>query len=147
MTGGAALCGIAAGGKAGQEKQASYSTPLPYAGGSYRDVFEPGYKNIYDAHHMPAKSVNGIQDDDRGSHGPAIRMDTADHKRTTSFRGSNSARKYRAKQKELVDSGRFVEALQMDIDDVKSKFPGKYDSAIAEILEYVEKIRSEGMIK
>ena len=85
----------------------------------------------HEVHHMPSDSVNGLERND----GPAIVMEKADHRQTASCGNSLEAREYRAKQKELIDQGRFGEAMQMDIDDIHEKFGDKYDNAIAQMQE------------
>lgn len=111
-------------------------------GGSYKEVFKEGQGEKYEVHHMPADNVNGLERND----GPAIRMDKEDHRETASCGNSIEAREYRAYQKELIDKGKFREALQMDIDDIRNKFGNKYDDAISQMLEYVDKLEAEGMI-
>ncbi|MEU9266390.1 hypothetical protein AB0E04_13200 [Streptomyces sp. NPDC048251] len=37
-------------------------------------------------------------------------------------------------QRELVNSGRIDEALQNDINDVVTRFPGKYNNAIGDMI-------------
>ena len=111
-------------------------------GGRYGDVFKNGEGEEYEVHHMPANNVNGLELND----GPAIKMDKEDHRETASCGNSKEAREYRAKQKELIEEGKFREALQMDIDDIHEKFEDKYDDAISEMLEYVDKIEGEGKI-
>ena len=85
----------------------------------------------HEVHHMPADSVNGLERND----GPAIVMEKADHRQTASCGNSLEAREYRAKQKELIEQGKFDEAMQMDIDDIREKFGDKYDNAIAQMQE------------
>jgi filamentous hemagglutinin len=46
-----------------------------------------------------------------------------------------AAQAYRAKQDELINSGKLREAIQMDIDDIRSKFGNKYDAHIKQMLE------------
>ena len=70
-----------------------------------------------------------------------------DHRQTASCGNSREAQEYRAIQKELIVNGRFREALQMDIDDIREKFGTKYDVAISEMLEYVDKLELEGKIQ
>lgn len=111
-------------------------------GGSYKDVFTPGEGETREVHHMPANDVNGLSLND----GPAIKMEKADHRETASCGNSREAREYRAKQQELIDQGKFREALQMDIDDIQEKFGDKYDDAIAEMIEYVDQIEKAGII-
>jgi filamentous hemagglutinin len=61
-------------------------------------------------------------------------MDVEDHRQTASWGRSANAIIYRAIQKRLIKQGRFMDAVQMDIEDIRSKFGGKYDDAIEEML-------------
>ena len=81
-------------------------------GGSYRDVKTEGEGERYEVHHMPADSASRLE---RGD-GPAIKMEKEDHRQTASCGMSREAREYREKQRELIEQGKFREALQMDID-------------------------------
>lgn len=103
-------------------------------GGRYRDVFKEGLGDKYEVHHMPPDSVNGLERLD----GPAIRMEKADHRQTASCGNSIEARMYRAEQKELIEKGDFKTALQMDIDDIHSKFGDKYDKGIERVEKYAK---------
>ena len=111
-------------------------------GGSYDEVFKEGEGDKFEVHHMPADSTSNLE---RGD-GPAIKMEKEDHRQTASCGSSREAREYRAQQKELIEQGKFREALQMDIDDIHEKFGHKYDDAISEMLEYVDKLEEEGKI-
>ncbi|MEH7009218.1 hypothetical protein V7087_00105 [Neobacillus niacini] len=111
-------------------------------GGSYREVFKEGEGEKYEVHHMPADSTTELSRDD----GPAIKMEKEDHRKTASCGNSKEAREYREKQSELIKQGKFREAIQMDIDDIRDKFGDKYDEAISEMLEYVDKLETEGKI-
>lgn len=111
-------------------------------GGSYRDVKKTSDGETHEVHHMPADSTSNLERDD----GPAIKMEKEDHRQTASCGNSREAREYREKQKELIEQGKFREALQMDIDDLYEKFGDKYDDAIAEMLEYVDQLEKEGKI-
>jgi hypothetical protein len=55
---------------------------------------------------MPADSVSPYST----RKGPAVRMETKDHMDTASWGSSKEAKAYRAKQKELIDQGKFEEA-------------------------------------
>lgn len=112
-------------------------------GGAYSDVKKTSDSNICEVHHMPADAASYLERND----GPAIKMEKADHRKTASCGSSREAREYQAAQKELIDKGRFREAVQMDIDDIREKFGSKYDGAIAEMLKYVDKLEAEGKIK
>ena len=111
-------------------------------GGSYKEVKENSEGDTHEVHHMPADSTSPLERND----GPAIKMEKEDHRLTASCGNSKEAREYRAQQQELIEQGRFREALQMDIDDIRDKFGDKYDDAIAEMLEYVDKLEQEGNI-
>ena len=109
-------------------------------GGSYKEVKENSEGDTYEVHHMPADSASLLERND----GPAIKMEKEDHRQTASCGNSKEARDYRVQQQELIEQGKFREALQMDIDDIHDKFRNKYDDAIAEMLGYVEKLEQEG---
>lgn len=111
-------------------------------GGSYKEVKENSEGETHEVHHMPADSASPLE---RGD-GPAIKMEKEDHRQTASCGNSREAREYRERQQELIEQGKFREALQMDIDDIHDKFGDKYDDAIAEMLEYVDKLEQEGKI-
>ena len=111
-------------------------------GGSYKDVFKEGEGDTKEVHHMPSNDASPLRFQD----GPAIKMDKKDHRETASWGNSREAREYRQHQKELIDSGRFRDALNMDIEDIKDKFGDKYDGAISEMMEYVDKLEQEGKI-
>jgi len=114
-----------------------------YRGGSYGDLKDDGYGwPDHEVHHMPADSASELPRED----GPAIVMDYADHRQTASCGISKEASEYRQKQADLIADGKFMEALQMDIDDIHEKFGDKYDKAIAEMLEYAKKLKEEGRV-
>lgn len=96
-----------------------------------------------EVHHMPADSTNDILS--RGD-GPAIIMEKDDHRQTASCGNSKEAREYQDKQKELIEDGKFREAVEMDIDDIREKFGDKYDSEIADMEKYVDKLEKEGKV-
>lgn len=111
-------------------------------GGAYSDVKKNANGETHEVHHMPADSASKLDRND----GPAIKMEKVDHKKTASCGNSREAREYRQRQRELIDKGEFRKALQMDIDDIREKFGSKYDDAISEMLEYVDKLEKEGII-
>ncbi|MCM1059864.1 MAG: hypothetical protein NC452_06185 [Eubacterium sp.] len=111
-------------------------------GGSYSDVKKTSDGETHEVHHMPADTASHLDRLD----GPTIKMEKEDHRQTASCGSSLEAREYQAKQKELIDSGNFREALQMDIDDIHEKFGSKYDEAISQMLTYVDKLEAEGKI-
>lgn len=111
-------------------------------GGSYKDVKKNSNGETHEVHHMPSDSSSNLERND----GPAIKMEKADHRRTASCGSSREAREYQQIQRKLIEEGKFMEALQMDIDDIHEKFGDKYDDAIAEMLDYVQTLIAEGKI-
>ena len=114
-------------------------------GGSYNEVDKyvkrEGLEN-QEKHHMPADSTSHLETGD----GPCIAMEKEDHMQTASWGSSREAKEYRQKQRELIEDGKFREALQMDIDDIHEKFGDKYDDQINEMLAYVDELEKAGMI-
>ncbi len=96
-------------------------------GGRHRHTKKEGKKNGTESHHLIADAISDLDHHDA----PAIRMSEADHSQTGSHgHQGNDGKEWRAKQKALVDAGHHDAALQMGVDDVKSKFGNKYDSEI-----------------
>lgn len=132
------------GGEAIQNKDVSQEAEqTEKKGGSYGDLKKAGHgwnhEPPEEVHHMPSDEASPLDRND----GPAIAMDYEDHRQTASCGNSREAQEYRAKQKELIAEGKFAEAMQMDIDDIRDKFGSKYDDAIAEMKEYA---KSKGYI-
>lgn len=113
-----------------------------YQGGSYSEVKKNNDAEGKEVHHIPADSASHLERND----GPAISMDAEDHRQTASCGNSIEAREYRAKQKELIDNGKFRDAFEMDVKDIQSKFGNKYDKAISEARAYVDKLEQGGKI-
>lgn len=99
-----------------------------FAGGAY------GTLSAYEGerHHIPSKSASNLT----AYSGPAIRMLLEDHKKTASYGSSSAAVAFRAKEAELIADGKFAEAMQMGIDDIRDLFGTKYDDAISEMIAY-----------
>jgi hypothetical protein len=94
-------------------------------------------------HHMPAKSVSPLST----AKGPAIWMYILDHEDTASYGGGDISDRYREKQQNLINQGRFTEAMFMDIKDVKNRFPGVYDISILQMLKKYRKNQNFGNTK
>lgn len=110
------------------------------SGGSYSAIRNSGTGG--EVHHMPAfNSFNGEIALKHGQ-GPAIWMTVEDHRKTNSWGSSTAAKLYRAEQKKLIQQGDFKQAMDKDIADVKGKFPGKYDVAIAQAVTYYGTVKS-----
>ncbi|WP_081748827.1 polymorphic toxin-type HINT domain-containing protein [Nocardiopsis sp. CNT312] len=84
----------------------------------------------YEINHMPQNASTSITT----YSGPAIRMLKPDHAIVNSTGSSAAARSWLRQQRGLVSAGRIDEALINDINDVISKFPGKYNNAIGEMI-------------
>jgi hypothetical protein len=106
-----------------------------FHGGAYKDLAS---KDGCQKHHMPADSTT---DRDFGD-GPSIQMETPDHRKTASCGSSREACEYRTNQEKLVAQGKEMEAFEMDVKDIQSKFGDKYNDAIAEAREYLSKLNT-----
>ncbi|MET7620646.1 RHS repeat-associated core domain-containing protein [Streptomyces sp. NPDC005408] len=91
---------------------------------AWKDIIEPGFY-IANKPHKKQKVNNG----------PAVRMELADHQRLYSTGYSLESQAWQQWQRELVNQGRLTEAMRMDIDDIKARFPGKYDDHIKDMVE------------
>lgn len=106
------------------------SQPL---GGSYNEVETQGGE----VHHMPAKDANPYLSPGKG---PSIRMEIADHYLTKSWGRRASAIAHRATQAGLIAQGKFLDAVAMDIADIRRpEFGGKYEKGIQQMLDYIER--------
>jgi hypothetical protein len=110
-------------------------------------------------HHMPANKsypteIEKIGKPELGDYGrefnpnsgPAIMMDYDDHLRTASHTQTAGSLEYRKKQMELIRQGKFEEAMQMDIDNIRALFGNKYDYAINQALEHTKWLREHGYL-
>jgi hypothetical protein len=78
--------------------------------------------------------------------GLAIRMDTQDHiYRTGNWGPRKSSKRFRAEQKELVEQGRYDEALEMGVKDIREQNPEIYDLHIDEMMKSAPR-NSDGSI-
>jgi RHS repeat-associated protein len=84
-----------------------------------------------EVHHMPAAKVTPYP----YRKAPASWMEKRDHRKTASWGSSKAAEVHRLKQADLIKRGKLREAIQMDIDDIRSKFGNKYDANIQDMLE------------
>jgi len=100
----------------------------PIQGGAWKDVREANLGG--EVHHTPARQVTPYP----VSQAPSIWMTTDDHRQTASWGGRTQAVEYRARQAALIRAGSLRDAIQMDIDDIRGKFGGKYDEGIKQML-------------
>jgi hypothetical protein len=103
------------------------------SGGSYQSIQRTADNEI---HHMPANEASPLHP----KHGPAVRLERADHIKTASYGTSREAREYRDRQRRLIIDGKFHEAAQMDVDDLRAKFGSKYDASIEQWQRYIDKL-------
>ncbi|MFB8177634.1 hypothetical protein ACFC8N_16515 [Streptomyces sp. NPDC055966] len=88
--------------------------------------------------HIPAKAsyahldMPGFRTSKSGGAGmgPAIRMDAADHRELTSTGSSKESEEWLAKQRKLIDAGRWNQVMKMDIDEIRDLHGDKYDTHI-----------------
>ncbi|WP_055527984.1 hint domain-containing protein [Streptomyces graminilatus] len=101
-----------------------------YDGGIYGRMQPAG--EGFEINHMPQNASTPITP----YSGPAIRMEKADHRQIYSTgQGSRpEPKEWLRMQKSLVASGRIDRAMMNDINDVISRFPGKYNNAIGEMI-------------
>jgi hypothetical protein len=114
------------------------------AGGSYNKISAKTRDNFSEANHMPAwDSYNGMIDLSHGE-GPSIWMLEEDHKLTASRGSTPQAIEYRAKQRALISQGKFMEAFEMDVQDLVNKgLYKKYEQAILQARAYAKSIDAQ----
>ena len=112
-------------------------------GGSYGFLrkFTSG-NNLLEIHHMPANVSSTLS----RWKGPCIIMSKEDHTKTSSYKNTKAAVKYRKWQAKLISEGKFLEAEFMDIKNIRRKFGNKYDKSIDEKIDYEKSLISEGII-
>ncbi|MBV1690617.1 hypothetical protein KRR38_23795 [Novosphingobium sp. G106] len=121
-------------GRIASEVSGGAAREIVQLGGPYWKVRRAKPKG-YQPHHIPPDSVNGL----RYGEGPTIAMRTEHHKRTASHSSMPGSRDYLARQRALVKQGKFREAVEMDIKDIRNNYGDAYDDAIAQMLQYIEK--------
>ncbi|NJL77032.1 MAG: hypothetical protein HC892_20465 [Saprospiraceae bacterium] len=70
-------------------------------------------------------------------------MDATDHKQTGSWGKSKAAKEFRKQETELLKQGDLKGAQKIGVEDVKKKFPGKYDKAIGDALNYTDELNKK----
>ena len=124
-----------------------------YYGGLREDVIAEELEGWVEAHHIPSREAieasklyceNGGNLNDGNP--PAVLMDYEDHRLTASCGNESSAIEYRGKQLELINAGKFMDAQQMDIDDLRRNFGNKYDRYIEQAVEHTKNLQKMGFI-
>ncbi|MFK8295830.1 RHS repeat domain-containing protein [Capnocytophaga canimorsus] len=67
---------------------------------------------------------------------PSIHMEKPEHRAMSTTGSSIESKRWRHKQAELISQGKFVEAMEMDIDEAIGKYGKKYNEHINEMIEY-----------
>lgn len=127
-----------AAGRGDVDATSSISGSSEYRGGPHSQTKQPVGDGL-ESHHLPADSVSPIPREQ----GPAIQMDPADH-RATSSHGTQGADgfEYRAEVERLINDGRMRDAMALEVNDVRraarevSGDQTKYNEALQEMLDY-----------
>jgi hypothetical protein len=106
-------------------------------GGAYESMDAWGGER----NHIPPDSVSKLAP----TKGPALWMEKDDHAKTNSWGSGAKAIQWRDKQKALIKQGKVMEAIQMDVDDIRSKFKlpdgsCKYEKGINQLQTYAKGI-------
>jgi hypothetical protein len=108
--------------------------PLPN-GGKYGQVKNPAGSG-YEVNHMPQQaSYRGLLPKLTKYSGPSIRMLEADHSQLWSTDNFMESQAWAEMQRSLVKAGRIDEAFMNELNDVVSRFPGRYDDQIGEVID------------
>jgi hypothetical protein len=119
--------------------------------GAYRKIDAQGG----DRHHIPSwDAMRQAKEDDptlpdspllTHGNGAVIRMDDADHSRTASHGSGTAADRYRKDQTDLIKQGKYLDAVKMDIDDIRNKpeLAAKYERDIQAFLDFLSKNQAE----
>ncbi|QLJ02876.1 RHS repeat protein [Streptomyces sp. NEAU-sy36] len=125
-----------------------------YSGLKPANLLDKNKKRINPAdqeiNHIPAKAsyahldMPGFRTSKNGGGagmGPAIRMDAEDHRDLTSTGSSKESEQWRAKQRKLIDAGRWDMAMKMDIDEIRELYGNKYDTHIKDMVDSLKSNR------
>ena len=114
------------------------------AGGSYKTVFAYVNEGVSEANHIPSQDAYLSRTGLSKNAGPAIWMTEEDHAKMASTGSSHDAIEWRQRQAELIEQGKFMDAMEMDIRDIREKFPdGRYEKGIRQAVEYAEGLPAE----
>jgi hypothetical protein len=116
----------------------------PYRGGAHNKTSKP-VNDGKDSHHAPAKDASPLDP----KNGPAIKMDPADHAKTSSNGQMPGSIQYREKIADLIAAGKWREAMAIELQDIRrvAKEAGdarKYNEAMLEMLEYYKCLEKQG---
>ncbi len=119
----------------------------PYRGGAHSKTSKPT-NDGKDSHHMPADDTTPLKKKD----GPAIQMDPKDHAKTSSNGQMPGSVEYREMIEELINNGKWREAMAKEIEDIRrvAREAGdskKYNEAMLEMLEYYKCLEKNNLLK
>jgi len=108
----------------------------------------PNSGGRFEVHHIPSnEAVFGSTRWPNGNVQPAIIMDKADHLRTASNGSSASATAFRRQQQTLIEQGKFLEAFEMDVNNLRSLgLYNKYRPGIDQTRRHIQDLMSQGII-
>lgn len=113
---------------------------LPKDGGDYKTMASKhSAEGVREANHIPPWAAYRELVDLTYEEGPTIVMDYEDHRGLS----STISESHRSRQRELIAQGKFMEAMQLDITEIRTRFPGLYDQAIARMESYLKGIPPE----
>ena len=112
----------------------------PFLGGAHACTMLPPGDGM-DSHHMPADSASPLP----RWMGPAIKMDPMDHRQTTSYGGGANGPAYSVRRA-LIAGGHTHAAFLLDVQEIRNKFPGKYDLGLAQATAYAACLKTAGLM-
>ena len=128
----------------GETGTPSVKEAAPVKGGSYERVKASNKDPNFEVHHIISayaiKKTTFLPPSLTVETGPSILISKKDHTRTKSYGRKQIAKDYREEQLKLLQQHKYREAIQMDIDDLRELFGSKYDSEIAEMLQYADEL-------
>jgi len=139
---GKAGSGAGKGGRGGRGGNGQKKKNCGKDGGPHSDTTKPKGDGK-DSHHMPDRNADpSVSAND----GPAIKMDPADHHKTSSNgRNGNKGKKYRKETADMIANGKYRDAMAREVWDVRkaareaSGNQRKYNKAMQQMLDYAKK--------
>jgi hypothetical protein len=117
------------------------------AGGSHKQVSAKTKQGESESHHLVAREAYVGRIPLTVDEGPSIYMLEEDHWKTASHSRTTGAAKWRAKQTDLVERGKFQEAFEMGVEEIRIKSQpggpfadGRYKKGIKQAEEYAKQL-------
>lgn len=119
------------------------SAPIRPLGGTYGKLVASYGGSLKSSgkeiHHIPSCDSTGIPERD----GLAIVMDRADHRQVNSTGASDTAGCWRRDAEIMWEEGRKREVVDTEIAEIQTRFDGKYDEHLRQMLETAERYETE----